>query len=112
MLYIAIGILAATDMPHNLYLHSIIVQTRAFGSSTRDRREAGRYAIFDSTLALGFALFINAAILVLRAAAFHTRDLHNVAEIAAGYKRLTPVLGASVPSTIFACAMLASVTNP
>ena len=82
MLYIAIGILGATVMPHNLYLHSSIVQTRAFGSSTRDRREAVRYAIFDSTLALGFALFINAAILVLGAAAFHTRDLHNVAEIA------------------------------
>src|SRR6266576_1270983 len=72
MLYIAIGILGATVMPHNLYLHSSIVQTRAFGSSTRDRREAVRYAIFDSTLALGFALFINAAILVLGAAAFQT----------------------------------------
>src|SRR5580700_9477634 len=64
MLYIAIGILGATVMPHNLYLHSSIVQTRAFGASVRDRREAVRYAIFDSTLALGFALFINAAILV------------------------------------------------
>ena len=95
MLYIAIGILGATVMPHNLYLHSSIVQTRAFGSSTRDRREAVRYAIFDSTLALGFALFINAAILVLGAAAFHTRGLHNVAEIADAYKLLSPVLGAS-----------------
>src|SRR5216110_1151765 len=111
MLYIAIGILGATVMPHNLYLHSSIVQTRAFGSSSRDRREAVRYAIFDSTLALGFALFINAAILVLGAAAFHTRGLHNVAEIADAYKLLTPVLRASLASTLFACALLASGQN-
>jgi manganese transport protein len=111
MLYIAIGILGATVMPHNLYLHSSIVQTRAFGSSTRDRREAVRYAIFDSTLALGFALFINAAILVLGAAAFHTRGFHNVAEIADAYKLLSPVLGASLASTLFACALLASGQN-
>jgi manganese transport protein len=111
MLYIAIGILGATVMPHNLYLHSSIVQTRAFGSSSRDRREAVRYAIFDSTLALGFALFINAAILVLGAAAFHSRGLHNVAEIADAYKLLSPVLGASLASTLFACALLASGQN-
>jgi manganese transport protein len=111
MLYIAIGILGATVMPHNLYLHSSIVQTRAFGFSLRDRREAVRYAIFDSTLALGFALFINAAILVLGAAAFHTRGLHNVAEIADAYKLLSPVLGASLASTLFACALLASGQN-
>jgi manganese transport protein len=111
MLYIAIGILGATVMPHNLYLHSSIVQTRAFGSSRRDRREAVRYAIFDSTLALGFALFINAAILVLGAAAFHSRGLHNVAEIADAYKLLSPVLGASLASTLFACALLASGQN-
>src|SRR2546429_877007 len=111
MLYIAIGILGATVMPNNLYLHSSIVQTRAFGSSTRDRREAVRYAIFDSTLALGFALFINAAILVLGAAAFHTRGLHDVAEIADAYKLLSPVLGASLASTLFACALLASGQN-
>src|SRR5215813_2768974 len=78
MLYIAIGILGATVMPHNLYLHSSIVQTRAFGSSSRERREALRYAVFDSTLALAFALFVNAAILVLGAAAFHRHGLHNV----------------------------------
>jgi manganese transport protein len=111
MLYIAIGILGATVMPHNLYLHSSIVQTRAFGISARDRREAVRYAIFDSTLALGFALFINAAILVLGAAAFHTRGLHDVAEIADAYKLLSPVLGASLASTLFACALLASGQN-
>ena len=111
MLYIAIGILGATVMPHNLYLHSSIVQTRAFGISSRDRREAVRYAIFDSTLALGFALFINVAILVLGAAAFHTRGLNNVAEIADAYKLLSPVLGASLGSTLFACALLASGQN-
>jgi manganese transport protein len=111
MLYIAIGILGATVMPHNLYLHSSIVQTRAFGASVRDRREAIRYAIFDSTVALGFALFINAAILVLGAAAFHARGLHDVAEIADAYKLLSPVLGASLASTVFACALLASGQN-
>jgi manganese transport protein len=111
MLYIAIGILGATVMPHNLYLHSSIVQTRAFGSSSRDRREAVRYAIFDSTLALGFALFINAEILILGAAAFHTRGMSNVAEIADAYKLLSPVLGASLASTLFACALLASGQN-
>src|SRR3981189_1958962 len=111
MLYIPIGILGPTVMPHNLYLHSSIVQTRAFGGAVRDRREAVRYAIFDSTLALGFALFINAAILVLGAAAFHTRGLHNVAEIADAHKLLSPVLGASLASTLFACALLASGQN-
>src|SRR6201997_4992565 len=111
MLYIAIGILGATVMPHNLYLHSSIVQTRAFGASTRDPREAVRYANFDSTPALGVALFINAAILVLGAAAFHTRGLHNVAEIADAYKLLSPVLGVSFASTLFACALLASGQN-
>ena len=111
MLYIAIGILGATVMPHNLYLHSSIVQTRAFATNASGKREAIRYATFDSTLALGFALFVNAAILVLGAAAFHTRGLHNVAEIADAYKLLTPVLGASLASTLFACALLASGQN-
>jgi manganese transport protein len=111
MLYIAIGILGATVMPHNLYLHSSIVQTRAFATDASGKREAIRYATFDSTLALGFALFVNAAILVLGAAAFHTRGLHNVAEIADAYKLLTPVLGASLASTLFACALLASGQN-
>src|ERR1700741_3469479 len=111
MLYIAIGILGATVMPHNLYLHSSIVQTRAFGSSVRDRREALHYAVFDSTLALGFALFVNAAILILGAAAFHTHGLHNVAEISDAYKLLSPILGVSIASTLFACALLASGQN-
>src|ERR1700720_2588072 len=111
MLYIAIGILGATVMPHNLYLHSSIVQTRAFGQLKSEKKQAVRYAIFDSTFALGFALFVNAAILVLGAAAFHTRGLHNVAEIADAYKLLSPVLGASLASTLFACALLASGQN-
>src|SRR5713101_1490632 len=111
MLYIAIGILGATVMPHNLYLHSSIVQTRAFATDAPGKREAIRYATFDSTLALGFALFVNAAILILGAAAFHTRGLQDVAEISDAYKLLTPVLGASLASTLFACALLASGQN-
>jgi len=82
------------------------VQTRAFGVSVGDRREAFRYAVFDSTLALSFALFVNAAILILGAAAFHTRGLHNVAEISDAYKLLSPLLGVSLASTVFACACL------
>jgi len=111
MLYIAIGILGATVMPHNLYLHSSLVQTRAFGSEPKQLREALRYAIFDSTFALGFALFINAAILLLGAAAFHARGLHHVADIREAYNLLTPTLGASLASTLFACALLASGQN-
>jgi len=111
MLYIAIGILGATVMPHNLYLHSSVVQTRAYGASIRDRHEAIRYAVFDSTVALFFALLVNAAILVLGAAAFHTRGLHDVAEISDAYKLLSPVLGVSLASTVFACALLASGQN-
>ncbi|HYL10638.1 MAG TPA: Nramp family divalent metal transporter [Candidatus Acidoferrales bacterium] len=111
MLYIAIGILGATVMPHNLYLHSSIVQTRAFGQISNHRREAVRYAVLDSTLALGFALFINAAILVLGAAAFHVHGMTNVAEIADAYKLLSPVLGVSFASTLFALALLASGQN-
>jgi manganese transport protein len=111
MLYIAIGIIGATVMPHNLYLHSSIVQTRAFGLSSEGRREAIKYSIIDSTMALGFALFINAAILVLGAAAFHTRGLNEVADIAEAYKLLSPVLGAGLASTLFALALLASGQN-
>ena len=111
MLYIAIGILGATVMPHNLYLHSSIVQTRAFGLNNPERREALKYAVIDSTVALGFALFINAAILVLGAAAFHTRGMSAVADISEAYKLLTPVLGASFASTLFAFALLASGQN-
>lgn len=111
MLYIAIGILGATVMPHNLYLHSSIVQTRAFGEDEKGRREAIRYSIFDSTMALVFALFINAAILVLGAAAFHRHGLNEVADITEAYKLLSPVLGVSLASTLFALALLASGQN-
>jgi manganese transport protein len=111
MLYIAIGILGATVMPHNLYLHSSIVQTRAFGSSKREKREALHYSVIDSTVALGFALFINAAILVLGAAAFHVHGMNEVADISEAYKLLNPVLGASLASTLFAFALLASGQN-
>lgn len=111
MLYLAIGILGATVMPHNLYLHSSIVQTRAFGSSSGQKREAIRFATFDSTLALGFSLFVNAAILILGAAAFHHRGLTAVADISQAYQLLTPVLGASLASTLFAAALLCSGQN-
>src|ERR1700723_653401 len=111
ILHLALGLFGATGMRHNLYLHSSIVQTRAFGTSVKDRREALRYAVLNSTVALGLALFINAAILILGAAAFHTRGLHNVAEISDAYKLLSPVLGAGLASTVFACALLASGQN-
>src|SRR5262249_16439227 len=90
---------------------SSIVQTRAFGQSSSEKREALRYAVIDSTVALCFALFINAAILVLGAAAFHTRGLNEVADIAEPYKLLSPVLGAGLATTLFACALLASGQN-
>jgi manganese transport protein len=111
MLYIAIGILGATVMPHNLYLHSSIVQTRDFGASRAEKREAVRFAITDSTVALFISLFINAAILALGAAAFHTHGMMNVASIAEAYKLLTPMLGASLASVLFALALLASGQN-
>ena len=111
MLYLAIGILGATVMPHNLYLHSSIVQTRAFTLNAGGKREAIRFATLDSTLALGFSLFINAAILVLGAAAFHVRGMNDVADISQAYKLLTPVLGASLASVLFAGALLCSGQN-
>ncbi|HVN07400.1 MAG TPA: Nramp family divalent metal transporter [Patescibacteria group bacterium] len=111
MLYIAIGILGATVMPHNLYLHSSLVQTRSYPLDAAGKREAIRFGILDSSLALGFSFFINAAILVLGAAAFHVRGMHNVAEIGDAYKLLSPVLGASLASTLFAVALLASGQN-
>ena len=110
-LYIAIGILGATVMPHNLYLHSSIVQTRAIGKSDKDKGSAIRFATLDSTVALLFAFFINAAILVLAAATFHGTQYADVAEIQDAYKLLTPVLGASLASTLFAVALLASGQN-
>src|SRR5690348_7038873 len=110
MLYLAIGILGATVMPHNLYLHSSIVQTRKYAETTEGKREAVRYAFVDSTIALTFALFINAAILIVAAATFHTTGHHGVAEIQDAHKLLTPLLGAGA-STAFALALLASGQN-
>lgn len=108
MLYIAIGILGATVMPHNLYLHSSIVQTRAFERTDEGKAQAVRYATIDSTAALLGAFFINAAILILSAAAFHGTEHANLADINDAYKLLTPVLGASFASLAFGIALLAS----
>jgi manganese transport protein len=110
-LYLAVGILGATVMPHNLYLHSSIVQTRKYALNAEGRREAVRYAFADSTIALSFALFINAAILIVAAATFHTTGNTQVAEIQDAYKLLTPLLGAAGASTVFALALLASGQN-
>jgi manganese transport protein len=110
MLYIAIGILGATVMPHNLYLHSSIVQTRRYEETASGKKEATRFAFIDSTIALSFALFINAAILIVAAATFHHSGNQGVAEIQDAYKLLTPLLGAGA-STVFALALLASGLN-
>jgi manganese transport protein len=111
MLYLAVGILGATVMPHNLYLHSSVVQTRAFGLQHEEKREAVRFAVLDSTVALFFAFFINAAILILGAAAFHHRGMTEVAGIDQAYQLLTPVMGASLASVLFAVALLCSGQN-
>ena len=111
MLYVSIGILGATVMPHNLYLHSSIVQTRKFEQTPRGKREAIKFATIDSTVALMFALFINGAILVLAASAFHWSGHQNVAEIQDAYKLLSPLLGIGFASVLFAVALLASGQN-
>ncbi len=111
MLYIAMGILGATVMPHNLYLHSSIVQTRRYAESTEGKREAVRYAFIDSTVALTFALFINAAILIVSAATFHRAGFTQVAEIQDAYHLLSPLLGVTGASAVFALALLASGQN-
>src|SRR5881296_1249763 len=110
-LYIAIGILGATVMPHNLYLHSSIVQTRRYEESAAGKRMAVRYAFVDSTVALSLALFINAAILVVAAATFHRAGRTEVAEIQQAYQLLTPLLGVTGASAVFAFALLASGQN-
>lgn len=111
MLYVAIGILGATVMPHNLYLHSSIVQTRAFDRTDLGRTKAIRYAGIDSAVSLMGAFFINAAILIISCAAFHGTANENVADISDAYKLLSPVLGATAASTVFALALLASGQN-
>jgi manganese transport protein len=111
MLYIAIGILGATVMPHNLYLHSSIVQTRKVLPDAQSKREAIRFATLDSTVALLFAFFINASILILAAATFHTSGNQGVADIGDAYRLLNPLLGTTMASTLFALALLASGQN-
>jgi manganese transport protein len=111
MLYIAIGIIGATVMPHNLYLHSSIVQTRAYPRTDEGRRDAIKWATTDSTIALMLALFINAAILIVAAATFHDSGHANVAEIGKAFELLSPLLGLSIASTLFAIALLASGLN-
>jgi manganese transport protein len=111
MLYIAIGIIGATVMPHNLYLHSSIVQTRAYPRNEEGRRDAIKWATTDSTIALMLALFINAAILVVAAATFHKSGHSDVAEIGQAFELLSPLLGLGIASTLFAIALLASGLN-
>lgn len=111
MLYIAIGIIGATVMPHNLYLHSSIVQTRAYERSEPGRRQAIRWATLDSTVALMLALLINAAILIVAASVFHGNGHTEVAEIGDAYALLSPLLGVAAASTLFAVALLASGLN-
>jgi manganese transport protein len=111
MLYIAIGILGATVMPHNLYLHSSIVQTRKYKDDYASKKEAIRFATIDSSVALMFALFINAAILVMAAAAFHGSGHEGVADIGDAYQLLSPLLGTKMASILFAVALLCSGQN-
>jgi manganese transport protein len=111
MLYVSIGIIGATVMPHNLYLHSSIVQTRKYEQNSDGRREAIVFSTIDSTFALMFALFINAAILILAAAAFHWSGHQEVAEIQVAYTLLRPLLGVPAASMLFAIALLASGQN-
>jgi manganese transport protein len=111
MLYIAVSILGATVMPHNLYLHSSIVQTRKYTDSHESKREAIRFATIDSTVALMSALFINAAILVMAAATFHGTGHQDVADISDAYKLLAPLLGTTMASALFAVALLCSGQN-
>ena len=110
MLFVALGIIGATVMPHNLYLHSSIVGSRDFGKSEEERREAMRFATWDSTLALSLAFFVNAGLLVLSAAAFHGRP-EAVTDIREAHRLLDGVLGATFAGTLFAVALLASGQN-
>jgi manganese transport protein len=111
MLYIAIGILGATVMPHNLYLHSSIVQTRKYLDTSDGKREAMKFATIDSSVALMSALFINAAILIMAAATFHGTGYDQVADINDAFKLLSPLLGTTLASTLFAVALLCSGQN-
>lgn len=111
MLYIAIGILGATVMPHNLYLHSSIVQTRNYSRDDKGKREAIKFATLDSNISLLLAFFINAAILIVSSAAFHHTGYQDVADITDAHQLLSPILGTSLASIVFAIALLASGQN-
>lgn len=111
MLYLALGILGATVMPHNLYLHSAIVQTRAYGDSIEEKREALKFATIDSTVALCFALLINASILILAAASFNATGRTEVAELGDAHQLLGPLLGSGIAPSLFAIALLACGLN-
>jgi len=111
MLYIALGILGATVMPHNLYLHSSIVQTRRYSDSLASKKEAIRFATLDSSIALMSALFINAAILIVSAAVFHGTPYESVADIGDAHQLLSPLLGTSAAGILFAVALLCSGQN-
>jgi manganese transport protein len=111
MLYLALGIIGATVMPHNLYLHSGIVQTRAYGNSLAEKKSALRFATFDSTFALCFALIVNASILILAAATFHRSGNFNVAEIGDAHKMLAPLVGSLLAPKLFAIALLCCGLN-
>ncbi|HUB93261.1 MAG TPA: Nramp family divalent metal transporter [Verrucomicrobiae bacterium] len=111
LLFIAVGIIGATVMPHNLYLHSSAVQTRAHGESPEEKREAIKFGTVDSTIALTIALLVNTAILIVAAAAFHFSGHSTVADITTAYRLLVPLLGVGVAGTVFAIALLASGQN-
>jgi manganese transport protein len=111
MLYLALGILGATVMPHNLYLHSAIVQTRAYGDSIDEKCEALKFATIDSTVALTFALLINASILILAAASFNTAGQTEIAELGDAHQLLGPLLGSGIAPSLFAIALLACGLN-
>ena len=111
MLYLALGIIGATVMPHNLYLHSAIVQTRAYGTSPADKREALKFATIDSTVALMLALLVNAAILILAAATFHKNGNTEVAELGDAHTLLSPLLGSAIAPTLFGVALLCCGLN-
>jgi manganese transport protein len=111
MLYLALGILGATVMPHNLYLHSGIVQTRDFGHTLPEKREALTFATIDSTVALCFALLINASILILAAAAFNANGQTDVVELGEAHSLLAPLLGLAIAPTLFGIALLCCGLN-
>ena len=111
MLYLALGILGATVMPHNLYLHSAIVQTRAYGETLPEKRQALRFATIDSTVALMFALLVNASILIVAAATFNAGGVGEVAELDQAHQMLGPLMGAAVAPMLFAVALLACGLN-